>query len=671
MFKTPDDSSEDSPNGESPAPSKRPRSSLPILVHSEDENGQFQLQSNSQTLSSSVQLATAASHQFRTNDEENGVVQSQDTIPAGVIPQLALKYGDKCFFEGHVGYVQSRETNISGFVTHYWIMPNHEGDFVKTKVDAAAVHEDLRRRAIQSRLRKKSNIKEREETQERIRLEAAEAWQNGTFRPTFSSSPHRSPAPCISSFHAAEILEEDNASKDVAQFEETTWHERENDRDDYHDSHNVSSDGENLNESGIEANELSKIVIELCKISAEEIWTLFLNKKFRGGTLARTLLIAAKAVEPKICTPWCGSTKMESKKKEAADQRSSFLMWAKGDKNVLQWIRLEIYRIVLSKQQTYRQFTVTHANAPKTIKVDGKSGSVVQASDDTMARIAHLACHPESRITLNMIFGTKTIEILDSSDLQPDCLWQDLATYFVNSKTWEIQQIPCLQLQQQHLDNHTFVSKIDVTQVPIIGVSGECVRQVFTDIKKMFSNIGTAVFGKTGVNSTGEEFYGKVWSNYVNGPFLHFPRKEVAMYVFKLWNESECNDCLPKYCTKELPESCQVRLGVFKENTKRGFILPVTPRASAFSSLAFGSPGSQASTTNSTVTTMQESITSYISFKMKQEQQPDTVVNTPSFEPPKPDADFSKLLSEHNLLSVWDSSTDMVPVCLCCHMYDI
>ncbi len=350
---------------------------------------------------------------------------------------------------------------------------------------------------------------------------------------------------------------------------------------------------------------------------------------------------------------------MEAKKREVADQRSSFLMWAKGDKCVLQWIRMEIYKIVLSKQQTYRNFSVTHASAPKNMKSDGKSGSVVQASDDTMARIAHLACHPESRITLNMIFGTKTIEILDSPDLQPDCLWQDLATYFVNSKTWDIQQIPCLQLQQ-HQDNHTFVSKIDVTQVPVIGVSGECVRQVFTDIKKMFSNIGTAVFGKTGVNSTGEEFYGKVWSNYVNGPYLHFPRKEVAMYVFKLWNESECNDTLPKYCTKELPESCQVRLGVFKENTKRGFILPVTPRAPALSSLAFGSPGSQASTTNSTVTTMQESITSYISFKMKQEQQPDIAVKTPSFEPPKPDADFSKLLSEHNLLSVWDSSKVIV-----------
>ena len=90
-----------------------------------------------------------------------------------------------------------------------------------------------------------------------------------------------------------------------------------------------------------EANEVAaKVSIELSTISSEEIWDLLINKKFRGGVLARSLFIAATGLDAKICEPWIGIKKLASKKKELEDQRSSFLQWANTSKRVLEWIRL-------------------------------------------------------------------------------------------------------------------------------------------------------------------------------------------------------------------------------------------------------------------------------------------------------------------------------------------
>lgn len=503
---------------------------------------------------------------------------------------------------------------------------------------------------IKKRFRQEENMKQREINQEKVRSEAAAKYHAGTFMPTFSTSP----GPESGADAASAVIQShgfDDHAPTVQSLELNGDIGNEDDECSEQHSDDVSavsseSENGNTNQSAIEAHELArKAQIELSTISAESIWALFVNSKFRGGMLARTLFITAKAVQPIECTPWCGSTKLASKKKELADQRSSFLMWANSN-FVLDWIRLEMYKIVSMKPHTYKQFVATHANAPRQASSGLQSE---QASDDAMARIAHLACHSDSRVVLNMIFGAKDRHILDSKDLQPASLWQDLASVYVNNSNWQIQQMPVLQLEEYDTNTKLFVPKVDATKVPVVGLSGECVRESFTELKKWYSDVGRAVFGKTGVNATGEDFYGKTWTNYICGPYLYFPRKEVAMYVFKLWTETNNNESLPKYCIKELHPEAQIRLGVFKDDSKRGYMLPSTPRNSGTSPLLF-SPGSQ---TSATTSTLQDSITSYVSFKMKQELANET--KAPMFTPPRPNVAFAALLKEHGLLSVWDS----------------
>jgi hypothetical protein len=528
------------------------------------------------------------------------------------------------------------------------------------------------------RLRTEANM---QSAQEQIRLDAVARYQSGALNPTFSNSPapgeSRLAAFCAADY--TDMAEDgDNVAPGVLGAADLCLTELTNIGN--HDANAFSSDSEDLgkglsersdsdaendtlNASGQEAVELAKVCIEFSTISAEDIWSLFVNSKLRGGMLARSLLIAAKAVQPIECTPWCGSTKLASKTSERKDQRSSFLMWANGEAFVLNWIRLEIYKIVTMKPHTYKHFTPTHLNAPKVGSQSGKLESE-QASDDTMARIAHLVCTPESRLILNMLHDSKNRPIIDSKDLSPAALWHDLATMHINNQKWQIAQMNVLQLQEFDAATRKSVSKIDVTQAPVAGLSGECVRESFAKLKKWYGDLAAAAFGKTGVNSTGEDFYGKVWSSYVNGPYLHFPRKEVAMYVFKLWTETNNNDALPKYCIKELHAEAQVRLGVFAHDSKRGFTLPITPRhaQSASSSLLF-SPGSH---TTSTQSTLQESISSYISFAMKQKSEAPLTPQAAGvvLKPPHPDDAFARLLHQHGLLSVWDSSTSWVFVTL-------
>ena len=243
-----------------------------------------------------------------------------------------------------------------------------------------------------------------------------------------------------------------------------------------------------------------------------------------------------------------------------------------------------------------------------------------------MARIAHLACSSDSRVVLNMLFGAKSLECMDAPDLTPTALWQDLATVYVNNPKWEITQIDVLQLQQVTIEDGFNVtsSLIDVSQVPIIGVTAECVRLVFTDIKAMWTDLASRVFGRTGCNSVGEEMYSRVWNDFIKGKYLFFARPEVAMYVFKLWHEHHQTGGLPKYCNKELNAECQIRIGVGQlgSSARQKFVLPITPRGSSGSQ--FTSPTPVTSSSSGPASSM-EVVSSYLALQIQKMQRDDEI----------------------------------------------
>jgi hypothetical protein len=220
-----------------------------------------------------------------------------------------------------------------------------------------------------------------------------------------------------------------------------------------------------------------------------------------------------------------------------------------------------------------------------------------------MGRIAHLACDSECRNLLNMLHGSKGREVIENKDLQESALWQDLADQFVNNIHWQTTELPVAQLDYMKIlpDGSQRISKrIDPSVAPYPGISGDCVRENFTAIKGMWKTLANKVFGRTGCNSTGEELYGSVWKNYIKGKYMYFPRPDVTMYVFKLWNELKERDALPKFCIKELNPEAQVRVGVVQGVASSVFSFPVTPRSSSSSNTVF-SPTSTG--TASTVTT--------------------------------------------------------------------
>ena len=369
-----------------------------------------------------------------------------------------------------------------------------------------------------------------------------------------------------------------------------------------------------LNASGIEALEMQKaaLTIELSDISAEEIWKMLINTTLRGGYIARSLFIAGKALEPKICDPWIGAKQLnKGRKAELADQRHLFLSWASSPA-VLEWIRLEIFKIVLCKPQTYKDFNVTHKKGPRAlVAADGKDLlQATQASDSVMARVAHLACDPNSRVVLNALMGTKPRAALEA-DMVPSCLWEDLASVYVNNPHWDIRQMDVIQLQQIRDSS----SKIDVQQVSPIGLTAECVRLVWLEVKNMYTDLEDSIC-RSGSNTVGEEHYGIAWKSYINGGLKFFPRPLVAMYVYKLWNECEG---LPKYCTKMLSEEAQLRLGT-RRNAR--FALPTTSRGST-PKTPKSSSGSQQFHSPSTDTTASmssmDAIAAYMTYKMNEE----------------------------------------------------
>ena len=322
-----------------------------------------------------------------------------------------------------------------------------------------------------------------------------------------------------------------------------------NDDDDGSISPEGSGD-ELANVSGQLAVKLDQIVIQLKTISAEDIWDLFINRKVSGGYIARSVFIAGKLLEPKECAPWTGGAKLERAVRALADQKCLFLVWATTAR-VLDWIRLHIYITVREKPRTFKFLKVEHSGVA--VNVDGMvaTQASIQATDDTMARIGHLACDGDARLLLNMLFGKKTREGVDEHDLQPAALWQQLADNFINNDDWDIQTISVLQ-----------VRSIDVTKAPQPGVVSEIVQSVFSELKSDFTKLSNAVFGKTGTNSAGEVMYAEVWDNYINGKYLNFRYPNVTQYVFKLWCTHKAVGELPKYCTKDILPSAQVRMGV-------------------------------------------------------------------------------------------------------------
>jgi hypothetical protein len=197
---------------------------------------------------------------------------------------------------------------------------------------------------------------------------------------------------------------------------------------------------------------------------------------------------------------------------------------------------------------------------------------------------------------------------------------------YVNNPKWEIRQIDVLQLQQvtKEHDVNVISSLIDISQVPVIGVTADCVRLVFTDVKAMWTDLASRVFGKTGCNSVGEELYSKVWQNFIKGKYLFFARPEVAMYVFKLWHEHHQCGGLPKYCNKELSPDSQVRIGVGQLglSAKEKFVLPTTPRGSSGSQ--FTSPTPVTSSSSGPASSM-EVVSSYLALQIQKMQRDDEI----------------------------------------------
>ena len=559
-------------------------------------------------------------------------------LPSGVTKDKALYIDDKCYIRSTAPncsdrfqscYVKSRKSDIlTGLVTHYDV--SYGKPATRCLIEAVKAQDDLAAYSSAKRGRVAANTIARQAEQEAIRQESVRKYRKGELNFVPGPSPGQSPV----RGHVSGVEDDAMAlgafsAGDVDLIHHDDDREVEADDQDDHVSEAISEEGNtNTNESALEALEMQKaaLTIELSTISAEDIWKMFHNKIMKGGVMARTLFIAGKALEPKLAEPWIGDKKLASKKADVIDQRSLFVSWASAPR-VLDWIRLEIFKIVLQKPQTYRTFNVTHVDGPKAIvSVNGKDVlQATQASNSTMARVAHLACCAHSRVVLNMLFGTKTREGIDARDLQPEQLWQDLASVYVNNPHWDIRQIDVLQLQHDTDPS----SKIDVSQVGPIGLTAECVRLVFTDIKKMYADLENAIHGRTGCNTVGEECYGKAWKNYIKGGLMFFARPEVAMYVFKLWSECEG---LPKYCMKELHPEAQVRIGIMR-NQKFG--LTTTPRGST----PRGSSGSQFTSppTPSTDTTNSlDTIVSFLSYKVQEMKQQEDITARASSVAAKP-----------------------------------
>jgi hypothetical protein len=221
------------------------------------------------------------------------------------------------------------------------------------------------------------------------------------------------------------------------------------------------------------------IVLHLDTCSAADFWALFVNTKVRGGVIARTVLIAAKQLSD--LPNWSGAPHLLKRKQELIDQKALFLSWA-DNRGVIEWLRLQVYTLVRTNQRTHKLITVHHAGIVANTDGIMVSAASVQATENCMARIAHLACDPRSRIILNVLFGVKNRENLEG-DLTPEALWNRLADVFVNCANWDIATISVAE-----------VSSIEVEEAPFApGVLGSVVKDIFTELKSEFSRLCTKI----------------------------------------------------------------------------------------------------------------------------------------------------------------------------------
>jgi hypothetical protein len=300
--------------------------------------------------------------------------------------------------------------------------------------------------------------------------------------------------------------------------------------------------------------------------------------------------------------------------------------------------------------------------------------NALQATDDVMARVAHLACCSESRACLNHIHGPKNSrESINDHDLYNDQLWNDLATQFVNNPKWEFSHVHVPQLDYQHImpdGSEQTLSKIDATKCQRPGITGEMCKDVFKSLQSDYHKLSSSVRGRTGCNVAESHLYSVVWNNYIFGPKAqhYFPRPAVTMYVFKLWDTAEQHGSLPKYCLKTLKPGAAVRAGVTagSESASTASTLtltttPRTPKGSGTGSCqsSMFSPDSAVGFAPGSSIQSVERFMAYLTSNQEMKHAALTAVDALRIQkpsappPPDPDEELDRLIRKHKLLEYW------------------
>lgn len=139
--------------------------------------------------------------------------------------------------------------------------------------------------------------------------------------------------------------------------------------------------------------------------------------------------------------------------------------------------------------------------------------------------------------------------------------------------------------------------------------------------------------------------------------YLYFRRPDVAMYLFKLWNEQKDSLDLPKYCDKNLKDGCAVQIGATDENST--YVLPTTPR-NPTSSASLTSPNSHSTPTTTTSSTNSiDTIASFLSHSMIVKKDVYCITGRVEMliqsQAPLHDDFMASLISKHSLSDSWPS----------------
>jgi hypothetical protein len=297
--------------------------------------------------------------------------------------------------------------------------------------------------------------------------------------------------------------------------------------------------------------------------------------------------------------------------------------------------------------------------------------NALEATDDVMVRVAHLACCSESRACLNHIFGPKSArEAINDHDLYNDQLWADLAAQFVNNPKWEFSHIHVPQLDYKQImadGSEQTLSKIDATKCQRPGITGDTCKAVFKSIQSDYHKLSGAVNGRTGCNSAEPMLYSVVWNNYICGPKAanYFPRPAVAMYVFKLWDTAEKRGSLPHYCLKTLKPEAAVRAGVTgcsdsasNATTPSVFAFNTAPRTPRGSGSGSGqssllSPDSTVGLTGSSIQAIDKLVNYWENRRAASDAAQIQYQKPPAPPPPEPDHELDCLIRKHKLWEFW------------------